>query len=126
MAATDGELPAVPEVAEEAAAAVQEPPAPAPLAAEPLGLQGAMAMLTQLLQRLTALEAEAAAARQEAAAARQEAAAAQQQLQQLQQQQPQPQQQPPEPGAVLQQQELIAILQGLATLPAQVAAAVAQ
>ena len=95
-----GELPAVPEMAEEAAAAVQEQPAPAPLAAEPLGLQGAMNMLTQLLQRITALEAEAAAARQEAiaarqeaAAARQEAAAAQQQPQQVQQQQ----QQLPEP-----------------------------
>ena len=73
-----GELPTVPEMAEEAAAAVQEQPAAAPLAAEPLGLQGAMDMLTQLLQRITALEAEAAAARQEAIAARQEAAAARQ------------------------------------------------
>ena len=76
MAAAEGELPAVPEVDEGEAAAVQEPQAAAPPAAAQLGMQGAMDMLTQLLQRLTALETEAAAARQEAIAARQEAAAA--------------------------------------------------
>ena len=62
MAGMDGELPAVQEEVEEAAVEAQEPQVPAPLAAEPLGQQGAMNMLAQLLQRFTAMEQEAAAA----------------------------------------------------------------